>query len=125
MEGEKGKRLNIARIFDLHYFNALDKIAEKVDLDKVKNTDEPTDELGYHGKTKWARDKVYGAITECTVEQFTEAIKKDPKKMHQIMLTIRQIDKDHNGYVTRNELDDILKLFYEDLLTKNLDKLIN
>jgi Ca2+-binding EF-hand superfamily protein len=29
------------------------------------------------------------------------------------MLTIKQIDKDHNGYVTRNELDDILKMYYK------------
>jgi len=28
------------------------------------------------------------------------------------MITIKQIDKDHNGYVTRTELDDILKMLY-------------
>lgn len=40
-------------------------------------------------------------------------------------MTIRQIDKDHNGYVTRNELDDILKLYFEEFLNKDLDMIIN
>jgi len=34
-------------------------------------------------------------------------------KLDGVMMTIKQIDKDHNGYVTRTELDDILKLFYK------------
>jgi len=29
------------------------------------------------------------------------------------MYLIKQIDKDRNGYVTRNELDDIIKLEYK------------
>ena len=60
MEGEKGHRIMIARIFDLQYFNALEKIQKGVDMDKIKNLDEPTDEQGYHGKTKWQREKVKG-----------------------------------------------------------------
>ena len=32
------------------------------------------------------------------------------------MRTINEIDKDHNGYVTATELDDILKLYYPDTL---------
>ena len=31
-------------------------------------------------------------------------------------MKIKQIDKDHNGYVTSTELDDILKLSYPDKL---------
>ena len=42
------------------------------------------------------------------------------------MLTIREIDKDHNGYVTRTELDDILKLYYKNELSDfNLYPIIN
>ena len=33
-------------------------------------------------------------------------------KVNDIMRTVSEIDKDHNGYVTCTELDDILKLFY-------------
>jgi len=42
------------------------------------------------------------------------------------MLTIKEIDKDHNGYVTRPELDDIMKLHYhEELSDRNLNPIIN
>ena len=42
------------------------------------------------------------------------------------MLTIREIDKDHNGHVTRTELDDILKLYYKkELGDMNLFPIIN
>ena len=66
-----------------------------------------------------------GKITECSINEFTQILRNDVDKLHQVMLTIRQIDKDHNGYVTRNELDDILKIYYAPLLTKNLDKILN
>lgn len=37
-------------------------------------------------------------------------------KLVEIMRTINEIDKEHNGYVTVTELDDILKLNYGDIL---------
>lgn len=33
------------------------------------------------------------------------------------MKTVNEIDKDHNGYVTATELDDILKLYYPETLS--------
>lgn len=33
--------------------------------------------------------------------------------MLDIMKRIKEIDKDHNGYVTSTELDDIIKLSYK------------
>lgn len=42
------------------------------------------------------------------------------------MWIIGTIDKDHNGYVTKNELDDILKLHYKEQLGEcNLYPIIN
>ena len=41
-------------------------------------------------------------------------IKKN--KMVVIMRNIKEIDKEHNGYVTSTELDDILKLAYPEEL---------
>ena len=42
-------------------------------------------------------------------------------KMVDIMRCIKEIDKEHNGYVTSTELDDILKLCYKkELSDKNL-----
>lgn len=47
-------------------------------------------------------------------------------KYNDIFITIKQIDKDHNGYVTRTELDDILKLKMKESLSKyNLTPIIN
>ena len=37
------------------------------------------------------------------------------------MRAIKEIDKEHNGYVTSTELDDILKISYKkELVNKNL-----
>ena len=42
------------------------------------------------------------------------------------MSTVKQIDKDHNGYVTRNELDDIIKTNYQmELEDKNISHILN
>ena len=41
--------------------------------------------------------------------------------MKDVMLRIKEIDKEHNGYVTRAELDDILKIIYKQkLMSRNL-----
>ncbi len=41
-----------------------------------------------------------------------------------IMKSIKDIDKEHNGYVTSTELDDILKICYKKELTdKNLKEI--
>ena len=50
---------------------------------------------------------------------------KNNSKMRDIMLNIKEIDKDHNGYVTRTELDDILKINVPDLNDKVLTPIIN
>ena len=45
-------------------------------------------------------------------------------KFVDIMRSIKEIDKEHNGYVTSTELDDILKVYCpEKLKDKNLKKL--
>ena len=45
-------------------------------------------------------------------------------RMKEIQHIIRSIDRDRNGYVTRNELDDILKEVYPELRKKDLMRLI-
>ncbi len=45
--------------------------------------------------------------------------------MREIMLNIKEIDKDHNGYVTRTELDDIIKINVPDLANRILFPIIN
>ena len=44
--------------------------------------------------------------------------------MVDIMRRIKDIDKEHNGYVTSTELDDIIKLSYKaELGDKNIKKI--
>lgn len=46
--------------------------------------------------------------------------------MKQVHIAIRSIDKDHNGFVTRTELDDIMKQYYpKELGDKDLHNIIN
>lgn len=43
--------------------------------------------------------------------------------MVDIMRSIKEIDKEHNGYVTSTELDDIVKIYYKELENKNLKQI--
>ena len=85
--------------------------------------DEPTDTCGYLGLSEHFRPK---RATVSISEQEFLRIMCEEKKVHAgtktssdgdggrslldlVMLTIKDIDKFRNGYVTTNELDDILK----------------
>lgn len=95
---------------------------KKVDVTNFEGTDEPEDINGYFGKTKFYRQQK--TLTQITEEKFIRIIRKD-NKMTEIMRTIKEIDKDHNGYVTRTELDDILKMYYPpELDEKDLNPII-
>lgn len=45
-------------------------------------------------------------------------------KLNDVMRIIFQIDRQHNGYVTTTELDDILKLTYKEELANKDTRLI-
>ena len=85
----------------------------KVDVEELEAADEPQDPNGYLGRTKYYRTNV--KLTPVTEDEFIQTIHKDNKLEH-IMLLVRQIDQFHNGYVTKTELDDIIKLTYPDQL---------
>jgi len=56
-------------------------------------------------------------------DEFIGVIRKE-NRLVGIMKNIKEIDKDNNGYVTNQELDDIFKMHYEkELGTKDLKKL--
>jgi hypothetical protein len=102
--------------------NILDGLYKKINVSKARGGDEPTDEMGYHGKSRWYRDKV-GKLTPMSPEDFISVIYLK-NKMHGIMVTVRSIDKDNNGYVTRVELDDILKMFYMEFQDQDLTEIL-
>jgi len=95
----------------------------KVDVADHEGLDQPTDVMGYIGKTKYYRNAVKqtGPIN---AHDFIMIFYNENKLMD-IMRTIGEIDKDRNGYVTATELDDILKLYYpEQLEPRNIMHLI-
>ena len=89
----------------------LTKMYKKVDVTAFEGIDEPEDVCGYIGQTKYYRSvKKETSITE---QEFLDIVKKQPRVVFdQVMSTINEIDKDHNGYVTKTEIEDILKLKY-------------
>lgn len=104
-----GKRINIARIYDQKYNIILEQMYKRVDVAEAEAADEPTDVNGYLGQTKYYRTHI--KQIPISQDEFVAVIHRD-NKLENLMITIKQIDKDHNGYVTRTELDDILKMLY-------------
>lgn len=97
---------------------AQDEMFGRIDVENTVGADEPTDEAGYLGKSKYYREKI--RMSPITEREFLEVIRKN-NKVREVMLMIKQIDRDHNGYVTANELDDIVKIVYADSLkTKDI-----
>ena len=122
-DGSKIKIINISRIYDQKFNIITQKMYSQVKDDNLDDyKDQPNDVNGYYGYTQYYRTQYQ--LNPISEESFIKIIAED-NKMDQVMLTIKQIDKDHNGYVTRNELDDILKLFYKNQLeSKDLTMII-
>ena len=122
-DGSKIKIINISRIYDQKFNIITQKMYSQVKDDNLDDDkDQPNDVNGYYGYTQYYRTQYQ--LNPISEESFIKIIAED-NKMDQVMLTIKQIDKDHNGYVTRNELDDILKLFYKNQLeSKDLTMII-
>ena len=57
------------------------------------------------------------------MDELSKLIYKKNQLVH-IMRAIKEIDREHNGYVTSTELDDILKIYYKEELTMKNLKLI-
>jgi len=55
--GDKGPRLNIARIYDQKYNNTLKEMYKQVDVENTMGADEPTDTMGFLGVADWYRKK--------------------------------------------------------------------
>lgn len=122
--GSKQECINLATMFDQKYSTILQNCYNKVDISNKMSKDEPDDTMGYLGKSVWYRDKM-PPLKRITDHEFIRIIVTQDK-MQQVMMTIRQIDKDNNGYVTRNELDDILKLYMKESLNHfDLTQILN
>lgn len=111
--------INISKIYDQKYTILLDQMYQKVDQQNISDDkDQPQDVNGYLGQTKFYRTRV--DLLPITEDEIFQVFAHD-NKLKSIMLTIKEIDKDHNGFVTSTELDDIIKLYYRaELMDKDL-----
>lgn len=71
------------------------------------------DNSGYLGV--FYREKVH--LEPISEKELIDLIYRD-NKLQYIMKNIKEIDRDNNGYVTNQELDDIFKMHYERELKK-------
>lgn len=104
-------------------FNLMQKhMYSKVDVQAGDEDDIAKDPNGYTGQiNRFAHRIKLDAISE---ETFLQIIREE-NRMSKIMLMIRGIDKERNGYVTTNEMDDILKEAYPDkLASKDLKQIL-
>ena len=85
----------------------LAKMYHKVDVHEDDGHDDPVDEAGYLGV--FYREKK--TLTPISELEFVQIIVKN-NKLAEIIRTIKEIDKQRNGFVTSSELDDILKIIY-------------
>lgn len=60
-----------------------------------------------------------GKLSAISGQEFINTLFEN-NKLTEIVRIIKEIDKDHNGYVTCTELDDILKMFYSNLEHRDL-----
>ena len=105
----KGTRLNVSRIYDQKFNIILEKLYNDVDCKKIDHDASLKDAMGYLGKTDAYREKfVLSPISE---DEFLQVLHSN-NRLREIMLKVREIDPTHNGYVTYQELDDIIKMEY-------------
>lgn len=120
---DQAARVDIGRIYDQKYHQIQQKTYDRMDFVVTGGEDEPVDEIGYIGKTIHEREKI-GPLKEISHGEFIQVIYKN-NKLKEIMFNISQIDN-HTGCVTKNELDDIVKMMYpEQLRDRNLLPIIS
>jgi hypothetical protein len=97
----------------------LKSLYKKVNINDDDDDDVAVDAAGYTGNFhRIHNDK---SLKPFTKDQLSDLVVKS-NKMVDIMRAIKDIDKEHNGYVTSTELDDILKICYKkELGDKNLN----
>ena len=72
-----------------------------------KAINEVVDGPGYHGTFIRGKKK----LEKMSAREFLAVI-CDGSGFAKVMRTIREIDKERNGYITNQELDDILRMYY-------------
>jgi uncharacterized membrane protein YkoI len=111
-------RINISKLYEVKFNDKLKKLYVQVKMSETDDEDVAVDTSGYTGN--FHRNVDEKAFAPYSLERLAQLIHSN-NKLVDIMRAIKEIDKEHNGYVTSTELDDILKLTYkQELANKNL-----
>lgn len=97
--------IDITYLSIIQFNQQLKKIFDQLQLSELE-TDEAKDAAGFTGEFRRAAID----LQHISQEQFISFFVLYPKKISELMLAIRGIDSDRNGFITQTELDDILKL---------------
>ena len=123
-------RINIQSLYDVKYNDKMNKVYSSVTMPDVDLDDVAVDLSGYigvfHRREGNPGCKDIAPFSWALLSGIFSKLENNERniKLASIMRTIKQIDRDNNGYVTSTELDDILKLtFPEELKGKNLKPL--
>ena len=119
-------RISIVKMYDVHYAEGINKVYKNVSLPET-DTDEVGDLSGFIGvfhRKNHIEEKhlePYSLQDLALLFHSIQTSNERNERLASIMRSIKQIDRDGNGYVTSTELDDILKLtFPEELTSKRL-----
>ena len=100
-------KININKLYNLKTVKKIKRIYDNVDLYEEQDNPDLVDNSGYLGL--FYREKIpLEAISQPQLIQ----IFKQENKLVQIMKIIKEIDRDNNGYVTNQELEDIFRVQY-------------
>lgn len=112
-------RINIGMMFEQRFITLKQKMYDKVNVYE-KGQDVAEDPAGYTGQFV----RVKQVLEPISTKEFLQCFISD-NRMLQISNKIRQIDKDRNGYVTTQEIYDILREVYSVRLAKaDLSKIV-
>ncbi len=111
--------INVSRLYSIKLTKKIRTYYDKVDMYEEMDNPDLVDNSGYFGI--FYREKVN--LQPISDTELIEIVNKNNKIVN-IMKNIKEIDRDNNGYVTNQELDDIFKMHYEsELSNKDLKKL--
>ena len=98
----------------------LSKMYQKVDVHEDDGRDDAVDTAGYTGQFHRVKQKL---MPISDIEFILLLLRKN--RLRDIVMRIKEIEKENTGFVTRTELDDILKIVYpDDLADRDLTPLI-
>lgn len=107
--------INIGRLYNIRAIAQIRKLYDKVDMYEEAENPDMVDNSGYLGL--FYREK--RQLVPMKESELVELIARS-NKLHQIFRIIKDIDRDNNGYVTNQELDDIFKVSYEELASRDI-----